>query len=62
MTAKRIWRTSSYTGSGADNACVEIAWDPTTTAIRDSKSPSTGTLTIPQHAFHALITRTWAGR
>lgn len=60
MTAERIWRTSSYTGGGADNHCVEIAWDPAATAIRDSKSPDTGTLTVPQHAFHALITRSKA--
>jgi hypothetical protein len=62
MTAKRIWRTSSYTGAGADNHCVEIAWDPTATAIRDSKSPGTGTLTVPQHAFRTLIIRTRTGR
>ncbi|HWE91516.1 MAG TPA: DUF397 domain-containing protein [Pseudonocardiaceae bacterium] len=55
MMAERVWRKSSYTGAGADNHCVEIAWDMAATAIRDSKNPDAGTLALPQRAFRTLI-------
>ncbi|HEX7658085.1 MAG TPA: DUF397 domain-containing protein [Pseudonocardiaceae bacterium] len=53
MTDQRTWRTSSYSSSGGN--CVEIAWDPATTAVRDSKNPTAGTLTLPQTSFTALL-------
>lgn len=55
MTDGRIWRRSSHSGSGGN--CVEIAWDSTTTAVRDSKNPTASALTVPQSTFRALIAR-----
>ncbi|MEU0910955.1 DUF397 domain-containing protein [Streptomyces althioticus] len=49
------WRKSSYSGSGDGNACVEVASLPARTAIRDSKSPARGTLTVPAPAFAAFV-------
>ncbi|MFE1261815.1 DUF397 domain-containing protein [Streptomyces albogriseolus] len=49
------WRKSSYSGSGDGNACVEVAPRSTRTAIRDSKAPARGTLTVPAPAFAAFV-------
>ncbi|MFF7259634.1 DUF397 domain-containing protein [Streptomyces sp. NPDC008159] len=45
------WRKSSYSGEGDGNNCVEIATTPTHIAVRDSKTPTTRTLTFPVAAF-----------
>jgi hypothetical protein len=71
MTAERTWRKSSHSGSntacveigywrksahsGSATNCVEIGWGTDVAAIRDSKSPTAGTLTISDRAFNALI-------
>jgi hypothetical protein len=49
------WRKSSYSGGGDGNACVEIATRPTHIAIRDSKNPTRGILTVPTGAFTPFI-------
>lgn len=49
------WRKSSYSGPGDGNECVEIATTPTHTAIRDSKDPAVGTLTVPAGSFALFI-------
>lgn len=49
------WRKSSYSGEGDGNDCVEIANSPTHTAIRDSKTPTRATLTIPTTAFTPFL-------
>ncbi|ELS55937.1 DUF397 domain-containing protein [Streptomyces viridochromogenes] len=49
------WRKSSYSGSGDGNACVEISDRRTHIAIRDSKAPALGTLTVPAEAFTPFI-------
>lgn len=49
------WRKSSYSGPGDGNECVEIATHPFHIAIRDSKAPAHGTLSVPAGAFTALI-------
>ena len=49
------WRKSSYSGPGDGNECVEIATSPTHTAVRDSKTPTHGTLTFPTGAFTAFL-------
>jgi hypothetical protein len=49
------WRKSSYSGSGDGNACVEIAHRHTHIAIRDSKTPTRATLSIPAGAFATFI-------
>ncbi|MFI8485906.1 DUF397 domain-containing protein [Streptomyces rubrogriseus] len=55
MTVRPHWRKSSYSEGGDGNTCVEIAALPTRVAIRDSKAPSRGTVTIPVGSFAALI-------
>ncbi|MGH4032486.1 DUF397 domain-containing protein [Actinomycetota bacterium Odt1-20B] len=55
MTTPRTWRKSSYSGSGDGNNCVEIANLPTQVAVRDSKNPAHGTLTVPADAFTSFI-------
>jgi hypothetical protein len=53
MTDERTWRTSSHSGGGGN--CVEIAWDSSTTAVRDSKNRTAGVLNLPQSAFRTLV-------
>lgn len=56
MHPSENWRKSSYSGSGDGNACVEIANRPSRIAIRDSKTPAHGTLSVPAEAFTAFLT------
>ncbi|MEV6050496.1 DUF397 domain-containing protein [Streptomyces sp. NPDC052107] len=49
------WRKSSYSGPGDGNECVEIANARTHVAIRDSKDPAVGTLTVPAGSFTLFI-------
>ncbi|WP_406224431.1 DUF397 domain-containing protein [Streptomyces canus] len=49
------WRTSSYSGGGDGNECVEIANSPTHVSIRDSKTPTRATLTLPTPTFTAFL-------
>lgn len=50
-----IWRKSSRSGgTGTNDNCVEIALTGPTIAIRDSKNPTAGFLTLPAAAFAAL--------
>jgi hypothetical protein len=54
------WRKSSFSQGNGNSDCVEIAWAPHLTAVRDSKNPNSGTLTVPEPAwaaFRASITR-----
>ncbi|WAX78578.1 DUF397 domain-containing protein [Streptomyces sp. KMM 9044] len=55
MTEPPRWRKSSFSGGGDGNTCVEIAPLRTRVAIRDSKNPSRGTVTIPVGSFTALV-------
>ncbi|WP_369273027.1 DUF397 domain-containing protein [Streptomyces sp. R11] len=55
MTTPDTWRKSSYSGGGDGNNCVEIAASPTHIAIRDSKAPAYGILTVPAEAFTPFI-------
>jgi len=47
------WRTSSHSTDNGD--CVEVAWQSPATLVRDSKSPTTGTLTPERAAWHTLL-------
>lgn len=50
------WRKSSRsggTGSGGD--CVEIAFAGPAVAVRDSKNPTAGTLTVPAAGWHSFL-------
>ncbi|MFF0010617.1 DUF397 domain-containing protein [Streptomyces sp. NPDC005374] len=49
------WRKSSYSGGGDGNNCVEISTHPTHIAVRDSKTPTTATLTFPPAPFSAFL-------
>ncbi|MFC8568837.1 DUF397 domain-containing protein [Streptomyces sp. NPDC057245] len=55
MTGRIHWRKSSYSEGGDGNTCVEIARLHSRVAIRDSKDPSRGTLTVPAGSFSALV-------
>jgi Domain of unknown function (DUF397) len=55
------WRKSSYSGGNGGN-CVEIARNlPGVIAIRDSKDPGGGALTLPPGAFAAFAAGIRAG-
>ncbi|WP_338683694.1 DUF397 domain-containing protein [Streptomyces acidiscabies] len=48
-----MWIKSSYSDGSAN--CLELAFYERTVALRDSKAPHLGTLTIPTSAFTAWI-------
>ncbi|MFJ4472956.1 DUF397 domain-containing protein [Streptomyces sp. NPDC089424] len=48
------WRKSSYSGSSGGE-CVEVADLGAHIAVRDSKNPTHGTLTLGAHAFTAFV-------
>ncbi|MFI0485040.1 DUF397 domain-containing protein [Actinomadura sp. 9N215] len=49
------WRKSTHSGA-VENECVEIADLNDHIAIRDSKNPDTGHLTLTRQSFGALLT------
>ena len=51
------WRKSSYTGGANDNQCVELGRvaPGTRIAVRDSKNPDGGHLTLTTAEFTDLI-------
>nr|BFD83628.1 DUF397 domain-containing protein [Streptomyces sp. Xyl84] len=49
------WRKSTYSGGGEGNTCVEIAALTARIAIRDSKAPARGALSVPAPSFAAFI-------
>ncbi|CAL9532413.1 DUF397 domain-containing protein [Streptomyces sp. enrichment culture] len=55
MAESMHWRKSSYSGGGDGDTCVEIAESDTHIAIRDSKTPTRATLSVPAHAFAAFV-------
>ncbi|MGH3800818.1 MAG: DUF397 domain-containing protein [Pseudonocardiaceae bacterium] len=48
------WRTSSYSGTGAD--CVEVAPVPERVLVRDSKDSDGPALTFPTAAWRTFLT------
>lgn len=50
------WRKSSRSASSGQADCVELARLPRAIALRDSKAPEAGHLTLPTTAFAELIT------
>ena len=56
MARKRTWFKSSYSEGQEHQTCVEVALDTGTTAVRDSKAPGAGHLTVPHSAWSALLT------
>lgn len=51
------WRKSSYSGTGAQSDCVEMAQLPGAVGVRDSKNPVGGALALPVPAARALVAR-----
>lgn len=50
-----IWRTSSYTGNGNNGDCVEVAFAPEVTALRDSKDRAGGALVVGRTSWSAFL-------
>ncbi|MEJ8670281.1 DUF397 domain-containing protein [Streptomyces sp. MS1.AVA.1] len=48
------WRKSSYSGSSGGE-CVEVAHPTPHIAVRDSKNPEVGTLTLSPEAYATFI-------
>jgi hypothetical protein len=48
------WRKSSHS-NGAGGECVEAAATGNAIALRDSKDPGTGAITVPFTAWRSLI-------
>ncbi|CAM3629009.1 DUF397 domain-containing protein [Kibdelosporangium persicum] len=49
----RTWRKSSF--SAGEHNCLESAWRDGEVAVRDSKNPGAGHITIPVPAFAQLV-------
>nr|WP_089324971.1 DUF397 domain-containing protein [Actinomadura meyerae] len=55
------WRKSSRSGAINDEACVEVAGVISGVAIRDSKDPDGGRLTVSSDRFGYLLQQIKAG-
>jgi hypothetical protein len=55
------WRKSSHS-NGANGACVEVAFVPTTIGVRDSKNPVGGMLVFGTAAWCAFAAGVKSGR
>ncbi|MEV5713330.1 DUF397 domain-containing protein [Amycolatopsis mediterranei] len=50
------WFKSSHSDADTEHStCVEVVLDTRGTAVRDSKAPATGHLTVPHPAWNALL-------
>lgn len=54
------WRKSSYSDTATN--CVEVAPVPSGTAVRDSKNPTDGFLTVRAREWTAFIDTVKSGR
>jgi len=54
------WRKSSYSDTATN--CVEVAPVPSGTAVRDSKNPTDGFLTVRTREWTAFIDTVKSGR
>ncbi|MEV4148569.1 DUF397 domain-containing protein [Amycolatopsis sp. NPDC049691] len=49
------WRKSSYSsGDGQQGDCVEVAFTPGEVVVRDSKAPTSGTLTVSAETWRHI--------
>jgi hypothetical protein len=56
--ANVTWRKSSRSNQGGEGGnCVEVAFAGSAIAVRDSKSPDTGTLVLPAASWSGLLAR-----
>lgn len=56
-----IWRKSTYTGGGNDDACVEVARLGSGIGLRDSKHPTKGRLEVSRPALALLLSQVKRG-
>jgi hypothetical protein len=56
------WRKSSYTGSGNDDVCVEVADLGGCIGVRDSKDPDGPQLGVSARDFGGLLARIKRGQ
>ncbi|MDT7727106.1 MAG: hypothetical protein QOI21_3682 [Actinomycetota bacterium] len=50
------WFTSSHSSGGSESSdCVEVAFTPHLTAVRDSKAPANGHLALPLPSWRAFL-------
>jgi hypothetical protein len=50
------WRKSTYSGGeGSNGNCVEVAFTASVVALRDSKAPHAGALTLPASTWRAYL-------
>ena len=50
------WRKSSRSSQdGSNSACVEVAFDGPSVALRDSKSPDRGNLVLPLSGWTSFL-------
>lgn len=54
-----VWRKSSYSGGGND--CVEVAFTGGGVAVRDSKNPGDGALSLSPRQWTDLLTAARSG-
>ncbi|WP_103351536.1 DUF397 domain-containing protein [Amycolatopsis sp. CA-128772] len=55
MARERMWFKSSHSEGQEHQTCVEVALTSKETAVRDSKAPTAGHLTVPHPAWSALL-------
>ncbi|MEU4251518.1 DUF397 domain-containing protein [Amycolatopsis sp. NPDC026612] len=56
MASELMWFKSSHSDADTEHStCVEVALDTGITAVRDSKAPAAGHLTVPHPAWGALL-------
>jgi hypothetical protein len=57
-----VWRKSSLSGPEEDTDCVEVARFLGAIAVRDSKNPLGGTLSVAEETFADLLGRIKDGK
>jgi hypothetical protein len=50
------WIKSSYSGTNEHSSCVEVAVTSKAAAVRDSKAPVAGHITLPRASWSAFLT------
>ncbi len=55
MGRQRTWFKSSHSEGQEHQTCVEVALTPKGTAVRDSKAPTAGHVTVAHPAWNALL-------
>jgi hypothetical protein len=49
-----VWRTSTFSGTGSNDNCVEIAFVPAAVGVRDSKHRAGGRLVFDRRAWDSF--------